>query len=83
MTQSATQTASPRAALPFALSLALIPLAWVGAVYGGWTVLLLPLATWALFSGLLKGLWINIWRKSGELISRSGNWGTEIPWKRP
>ena len=37
-------------ALPFWLSLALVPLAWVGAVYGGWTVLLLPLSTWYLFS---------------------------------
>ena len=36
--------------LPFWLSLALVPLAWVGAVYGGWTVLLLPLSTWYLFS---------------------------------
>ena len=37
-------------ALPFWLSLALIPLAWIGAVYGGWTVFLLPLSTWYLFS---------------------------------
>ena len=37
-------------ALPFWLSLALVPLAWVGAVFGGWAVLLLPLSTWYLFS---------------------------------
>jgi len=37
-------------ALPFWLSLALIPLAWTGAIVGGWTVVLLPLATWYLFS---------------------------------
>ena len=37
-------------ALPFALSLALIPLVFTGAVYGGWTVLLPPIATWYLFS---------------------------------
>ena len=37
-------------ALPFWLSLALVPLAWVGAIYGGWTVILLPLSTWYLFS---------------------------------
>ncbi len=45
-------------ALPFALSFALIPLAWLGAIAGGWTVFLLPLATWWLFSVLdhLTGL---------------------------
>ena len=37
-------------ALPFWLSLALVPLAWIGAVFGGWTVFLLPLSTWYLFS---------------------------------
>ena len=39
-------------ALPFWLSLGLIPLAWIGAVQGGWTVFLLPLVTWYLFSAL-------------------------------
>lgn len=45
-------------ALPFWLSLALIPLAWIAAVIGGWTLFLLPLATWYLFSILdfLTGL---------------------------
>ena len=38
------------AALPFWLSLALVPLAVLGATQGGWSVLLLPLATWYLFS---------------------------------
>lgn len=39
-------------ALPFAMSLLLIPLAWIGAIYGGWTVILLPVVTWYLFSAL-------------------------------
>ncbi|MFP4238300.1 MAG: alkane 1-monooxygenase [Rhodosalinus sp.] len=39
-------------ALPFWMSLALIPLAWIGALYGGWTVLLLPLVTWYLFAAV-------------------------------
>ncbi|WP_296419511.1 alkane 1-monooxygenase [Pseudooctadecabacter sp.] len=39
-------------AAPFWLSAALIPLAWLGAVFGGWTVLLLPVATWYLFSAI-------------------------------
>ncbi len=37
-------------ALPYWASVVLIPLAWIGAIYGGWTVFLLPLATWWLFS---------------------------------
>ncbi|MGB3246936.1 MAG: alkane 1-monooxygenase [Sulfitobacter sp.] len=37
-------------ALPFWMSLGLIPLAWVSAIFGGWTVLLLPIVTWYLFS---------------------------------
>ncbi len=38
------------AVLPFWLALGLIPLAWIAAIYGGWALLLLPLATWYLFS---------------------------------
>ncbi len=49
--QADTASALPSAA-PFWISLALIPLAYVGAAFGGWTVLLLPLVTWYLFSGL-------------------------------
>ena len=46
------------AAAPFWLSLGLIPLAWVGAIYGGWLLVLLPVATWYLFSilDLIVGL---------------------------
>ena len=45
-------------ALPFWLSLGMIPLALIGMTYGGWTVLLLPLSSWVLFSILdaLTGL---------------------------
>lgn len=45
-------------ALPFAMSLGLVPLAWITAIYGGWTVFLLPLSTWYLFTALdaLMGL---------------------------
>ncbi|MES2142787.1 MAG: alkane 1-monooxygenase [Pseudomonadota bacterium] len=38
-----------RSALPFWISLALIPLAWIGATVGGWTTLLLPFGAWWLF----------------------------------
>ena len=39
-------------ALPFWLSLDLVPLWLISAIYGGWTVFLLPLATWWLFGFL-------------------------------
>lgn len=39
-----------RDALPFWLSLLLIPVAWLGAIKGGWTVILLPVMTWYFFS---------------------------------
>ena len=40
------------AALPFWLSLGLVPLSVFVAMYGGWTILLLPISTWYLFTGL-------------------------------
>lgn len=39
-------------AAPFWLSLMLLPLAWIGAYFGGWSVILMPLATWYLFSAI-------------------------------
>ncbi|MEM1352008.1 MAG: alkane 1-monooxygenase [Pseudomonadota bacterium] len=39
-------------AAPFWVSLGLIPLALIGAAFGGWTVFLLPICTWYLFAGL-------------------------------
>ncbi len=46
------------AVLPFWLSIALIPLAWVAASMGGWALLVLPAVTWYLFSilDLITGL---------------------------
>ncbi|MDE0849663.1 alkane 1-monooxygenase [Yoonia sp.] len=38
------------AALPFWMSLVLIPIAILAAMYGGWTLLLLPVSTWYLFT---------------------------------
>ncbi|MFT7593356.1 MAG: alkane 1-monooxygenase [Paracoccaceae bacterium] len=47
-----------QSALPFWISFLLIPLAWTGAIHGGWTLLLVPLVTWYLFAALdaLAGL---------------------------
>jgi alkane 1-monooxygenase len=46
-------------ALPFWLSLLLIPVAWLGAVKGGWSVVLLPLLTWYFFTLLDALLGLN------------------------
>ena len=43
---------SLRRALPFWMSLLLVPLALISAAYGGWTLILLPVATWYLFTVL-------------------------------
>ena len=47
-------------ALPFWLSLGLIPLAWFCAFTGGWVIALLPLVTWFLFSLLDAVLGVNL-----------------------
>ncbi|WP_425040246.1 alkane 1-monooxygenase [Primorskyibacter sp. S187A] len=39
-------------ALPFWLSLLLLPLVWLSASLGGWWVIIVPVATWYLFSAL-------------------------------
>jgi len=55
----AEQVARLQTALPFWLSLLLIPVAVAGALIGGWTVVLVPVITWYLFSLLdaLLGLY--------------------------
>lgn len=55
MTVEPAPTRRLRQALPFWVSLTLIPLAMIGAVYGGWTVALLPVFAWTVF-GLLDTL---------------------------
>ncbi|TCL00695.1 alkane 1-monooxygenase [Shimia isoporae] len=47
-------------ALPFWLSLMLIPLIWITAGLGGWWVLLVPVTTWYLFAGLDAALGLNL-----------------------
>ena len=47
-------------ALPFWTSYLLIPVAWIGVVYGGWTVILLPLMAWWVFTGLDQALGLNL-----------------------
>lgn len=47
------------AALPFWMSLGLIPLVWISAFWGGWWILLPIAATWYLFSALDAALGLN------------------------
>ena len=56
----AAQVSKFQRALPFAMSLLLVPLALIGAFYGGWTVILLPLVTWYFFSILDAFLGLNL-----------------------
>lgn len=39
-------------AAPYWVTLLLVPIAWLGAIKGGWTVLLLPVVSWYFFSVL-------------------------------
>ena len=49
---TAQQVARFQRALPFWMSLLLVPIAVLSATQGGWTILLLPVVTWFLFSFL-------------------------------
>ena len=64
-----------QSALPFWISFLLIPVAWLEAVQGGWTVLLLPLITWYLFAGLdqLTGLGDKVALAEGPIIASGGD----------
>ncbi|MCZ4352631.1 alkane 1-monooxygenase [Roseovarius aestuarii] len=57
---STTHFTDIRAAMPFWMSLLLVPLALIGATQGGWTVLLLPLFTWYFFTLLDAFLGLNL-----------------------
>ncbi len=47
-------------ALPFWVSLTLVPVAWVGAAFGGWALALLPLYAWVAFSLLDAAIGVDI-----------------------
>lgn len=49
-----------QSALPFWSSLLLVPVAVLGALVGGWTVVLLPIATWYMFSILDAFIGLNL-----------------------
>ena len=72
----AAQVAKFRNAIPFWMSLLLVPLALIGAIQGGWTVVLLPLATWYLFSILDAFLGLDL--KNADLETRDD----QLKWYR-
>ena len=57
---SADQVSRAKNAVPFWMSLLLVPVAVLGARHGGWTVILLPVCTWYLFSLLDAILGLNL-----------------------
>ena len=74
----AEEVARPQNALPFWMSLILIPIIWIGAVNGGWSVLLLPVATWYLFSALDAVLGLNLENADLETEDDELRWYTVI-----
>ena len=70
----ANQVARLQNAIPFWMSLTLVPVAWFSAVYGGWAVILLPLCTWYLFSLLDAILGLNKDNADPETAEDQLNW---------
>jgi alkane 1-monooxygenase len=66
----AAELSRPSHALPFWLSLGTIPLAILGASFGGWFVVLLPLYTWGLFS-VLDAI-IGLYTENADLSTPEG-----------
>jgi alkane 1-monooxygenase len=56
---SPSELSKPARILPFWLPFGLVPLAWISALYGGWTIVLVPVVTWYLFSILDAALGLN------------------------
>jgi alkane 1-monooxygenase len=70
-------------ALPFWLSLGLVPLAVIAAYFGGWTVLLLVLATWWLFGTLDFILGLNLENADPETPDANLFWYRLVTWVWP
>ena len=71
---TAQQVASFQRALPFWMSLLLIPVALIGAFQGGWAVVLLPIFTWFLFSLLDAFLGLNLENADPDISDSQLNW---------
>lgn len=69
----ASEVAQAQRAIPFWMSLLLVPVAVLGATQGGWTVILLPLVTWFFFSLLDAVLGLNT--ENADLETREDQLG--------
>lgn len=68
------QVAKLQSALPFWMTLLLIPLIWIVAGLGGWWVLLVPASTWYLFSALDGFLGLNLENADPETTDEDLFW---------
>jgi alkane 1-monooxygenase len=71
---TARQVARLQNALPFWMSLLLVPAAIMSAGYGGWAVLLLPLMTWYFFSFLDALLGLNLENADPQIGEENLSW---------
>jgi len=65
-------------ALPFWMSFLLLPLVWIGAIFGGWTILLAPLATWYLFAILDGIVGLNVENADPQTPDEDLTWYTAL-----
>jgi alkane 1-monooxygenase len=72
----AAQVAQLHRALPFWMSLLLLPVGVLGALIGGWTVLLLPLTTWYFFS--ILDAFLGLYTENADLDTRED----QLTWYR-
>ncbi|MEM8803178.1 MAG: alkane 1-monooxygenase [Pseudomonadota bacterium] len=70
-------------ALPFAFTLTLIPLAWIGAIYGGWTVLLVYLGSWILVPILDLATGLNMENADPDQPDSALFWHRLVTWIWP
>ena len=67
-------------ALPFWVSLILIPAMWLSAIWGGWAVMLVPLLSWGLFSLLDAALGLNAANADPETPDDDLFWYRLVTW---
>ena len=61
-------------ALPFWISLAIVPIVWYSAFHGAWTFVLVPLSTWLLFSVLDRATGLDLRNADPEIPEAALFW---------
>lgn len=61
-------------ALPFWVSLGILPIVWIAATHGQWTILLVPLSTWFLFTILDRVMGLDLRNIAIETSEQSLYW---------